>query len=292
MARPHGHDLDCAADELFGTIACLYIVDARVYRGSDVGSHCAASDAFSWAGGGCAGRMVAEEDILSWTDAGVCHGVAQLQMAFVGGSIAACLGAWPSVCGSGGQFVFLAVDLDLAAGYFPGDHTALHKLTAQIESLPEDSPAEQIEPLLAEQQVLSASLIENSFLGRAGHAIEPLVRPLGWDWKIGVGVLASFPAREVIVSTLGTIYSLGGDVEAEDEGLRAALRNATWPDGRPVFTLPVALSIMVFFALCAQCAATLMIIRRETNSWWWPLFTFVYMTGLAYIAALVVFSSR
>lgn len=188
-----------------------------------------------------------------------------------------------------GSLIFLLSILIWAAGYFPGDHTALDKLTAQIESLPEDSPVAQVEPLLAERQALSASLIENSFLGRAGHAIEPLVRPLGWDWKIGVGVLASFPAREVIVSTLGTIYSLGGDVEAEDEGLRSALRGATWPDGRPVFTLPVALSIMVFFALCAQCAATLMIIRRETNSWWWPLFTFVYMTGLAYVAALVVF---
>ena len=188
-----------------------------------------------------------------------------------------------------GSLIFVLSILIWAAGYFPGNHAPLDKLTAEIESLPPKTPDEQLEPLLDQQRAMSASLIENSFLGRAGHAIEPVVRPLGWDWKIGVGVLASFPAREVIVSTLGTIYSLGGDVDEEDEGLRSALRGATWPDGRPVFTLPVALSVMVFFALCAQCAATLMIIRRETNSWWWPIFTFGYMTSLAYVAALVVY---
>ena len=188
-----------------------------------------------------------------------------------------------------GSLIFLLSILIWAAGYFPGNHAPLDRLTAQIEKLPEDTAPEVLEPLLAEQRTASAHLIESSYLGRAGHAIEPLVRPLGWDWKIGVGVLASFPAREVIVSTLGTIYSLGGDVDEEDEGLRSALRKATWPDGRPVITVPVALSIMVFFALCAQCAATLMIIRRETNSWWWPLFTFVYMTGLAYVAAFIVY---
>ena len=132
-------------------------------------------------------------------------------------------------------------------------------------------------------------LLEQSFLGRFGQAIEPLVKPLGWDWKIGVGVIASFPAREVIISTLGTIYSLGGEVDEEDQGLQAAVRASTWPDGRPVYSIPVAFSIMVFFALCAQCASTLMIIKRETNSWRWPLFTFTYMTVLAYIAAFVAY---
>jgi ferrous iron transport protein B len=120
------------------------------------------------------------------------------------------------------------------------------------------------------------------------------VKPLGWDWRIGVGVIASFPAREVVVATLGTIYSLGSEaVESEDgEGsLSAALSAAKWPDGRPVYTLPVALSIMVFFALCAQCGATLMVIKRETNSWRWPIFTFTYMTTLAYIGAWIVYQA-
>lgn len=115
------------------------------------------------------------------------------------------------------------------------------------------------------------------------------MRPLGWDWKIGVGAIASFPAREVIIATLGTIYSLGADVDEEDEGLVEAMQRATWPDGRPVFTVPVALSIMVFFALCAQCVSTLLVIKRETNSWSWPVLSFVYMTGLAYLGALLVY---
>jgi ferrous iron transport protein B len=86
---------------------------------------------------------------------------------------------------------------------------------------------------------------------------------------------------------MGTIYSLGGDVEAENNGLRDTLKDATWPDGTPVFSIPVAISIMVFFALCAQCVSTLMVIRRETNSWRWPVFSFVYMTVLAYIGAFL-----
>ena len=143
--------------------------------------------------------------------------------------------------------------------------------------------------LIDERNALSEQLLEASFLGRFGKAIEPAVRPLGWDWKIGVGVLASFPAREVIVATLGTIYSLGGDVDETDTGLQQALRDSKWADGRPVYSIPVALSIMVFFALCAQCASTLMVIRRETNSWGWSIFTFTYMTTLAYLAALAVY---
>ncbi|MFT4555114.1 MAG: ferrous iron transport protein B, partial [Planctomycetaceae bacterium] len=136
---------------------------------------------------------------------------------------------------------------------------------------------------------LSAHLIEVSFLGKMGHAIEPAVRPLGWDWKIGVGVIASFPAREVIIATMGTIYSLGGDVGEEDASLAEQLSDAKHPDGTKVFNPAVACSIMVFFALCAQCAATLMVIRRETNSWRWPIFTFGYMTTLAYVGALITY---
>jgi ferrous iron transport protein B len=138
-----------------------------------------------------------------------------------------------------------------------------------------------------------------SFLGRMGRTIEPAVRPLGWDWKIGMAALASFPAREVVVGTLGIIYNLGevdaGEIEGSDDpgatGLAQALRDAKREDGSglPVFTVPVALSLMVFFALCAQCASTLAIIKRETNSWRWPLFTFAYMTILAYVGALVVY---
>ena len=129
----------------------------------------------------------------------------------------------------------------------------------------------------------------NSYLGRAGRAIEPFVEPLGWDWKIGMATLASFPAREVVIAALGTIYNLGADQSEDSVELRAAMRAETWPDGRPIFTPLVAVSIMVFFALCCQCGATLATIKRETDSWGYPAFTFVYMTGLAYLAALAVY---
>ena len=141
----------------------------------------------------------------------------------------------------------------------------------------------------AEVNSLRASLVETSFLGRLGHLIEPLVKPLGWDWKIGVCTLLSFPARELVVTNLGIIYGLGQNVNENDQQLWSAIREAKWPDGRPVYGVPVALSIMVFFSLCAQCAATLMTIRRETNSWRWPIVTFSYMTLLAYFAALVTY---
>jgi ferrous iron transport protein B len=132
--------------------------------------------------------------------------------------------------------------------------------------------------------------LENSYLGKMGHWIEPAVKPLGWDWRIGCAAIASFPAREVVVSTLGVIYNLGKDQNEESPDLKETLQNATWPGtDRKVITLPVALSIMVFFALCAQCASTLAVIRRETGSWGWPVFTFVYMTTLAYVAALVTY---
>lgn len=138
--------------------------------------------------------------------------------------------------------------------------------------------------------LLAGAMLRNSYLGKMGQWIEPVVRPLGWDWRIGCAAVASFPAREVVVATLGVIYNLGADEDEESESLRDTLRSATW-DGTatPLFNVPVALSIMVFFALCAQCASTLAVIRRETNSWRWPAFTFVYMTSLAYVASLAVY---
>ena len=227
-----------------------------------------------------------------------------------------------------GTLIFATSILIWAASYFPGDHSNQNRIQEQVEQSRSALSAElarkdelevvkhelatdpgaaprqaevdaelakieqQLQPLnnlIAEQNAISEQLLENSYLGRFGKIIEPAVRPLGWDWRIGVGVLASFPAREVIVSTLGTIYSLGGEVSETDSGLQQALRDSKWADGHPVYSIPVALSIMVFFALCAQCVSTLMVIRRETNSWGWSLFTFTYMTGLAYVGALATF---
>jgi ferrous iron transport protein B len=128
-----------------------------------------------------------------------------------------------------------------------------------------------------------------SALGRMGHWIEPVVRPLGWDWKVGTAALASFPAREVVVGTLGILYN-EGQVDPDkvaESGLGEKLREEFRQDRRS--GLPTALSLMVFFALCCQCASTLVVIRRETKSWRWPAFTFAYMTALAYVGALIVY---
>ena len=142
----------------------------------------------------------------------------------------------------------------------------------------------------AEQQ---GEALRQSFLGRAGRLIEPVVRPLGWDWRLGCAAVASFPAREVVLGTLGVIYNLGDVDPGEEEGATALVRRlkaATW-DGtdRKVFTVPVALSLMVFFALCAQCASTLVVIGKETGSWAWPVVTFTYMTALAWLGAFVTY---
>ncbi|QDU31115.1 Ferrous iron transport protein B [Anatilimnocola aggregata] len=170
---------------------------------------------------------------------------------------------------------------------------------ASADSKPAEKP-----PLTPEQQQLvdkkaelddvrnhiAATHLENSYLGQMGKVIEPAVRPLGWDWKLGSAAIASFPAREVIVATLGTIYGLGDSQEAESKPLQERLQAATWSGSKkPVYTIPVALSVMVFFALCAQCASTLAIMKRETGSYWWPVFTFVYMTTLAYIGAFIAY---
>jgi ferrous iron transport protein B len=131
-----------------------------------------------------------------------------------------------------------------------------------------------------------------SYLGRAGRMIEPIVRPLGWDWRIGAAAIASFPAREVVLATLGVIFDVGGEVDDEEGQTRLgqALKSATNErTGRPLFNLPVALSITVFFALCAQCVSTLAVIRRETNSWGWAFFNFAYMTILAYVGAFLTY---
>ncbi|MCS7080512.1 MAG: ferrous iron transport protein B [Chloracidobacterium sp.] len=131
---------------------------------------------------------------------------------------------------------------------------------------------------------------EKSFIGQAGKLIEPLIAPLGFNWKIGVGVLSAFAAREVFVGTLAIVYGVGDDEEAvSGRALHAALQADRHPDGRPVFSPLVAVSVMVFFVLAMQCMSTLAVARRETNSWRWPAVMFVYMTVLAYVGSLLVY---
>jgi ferrous iron transport protein B len=131
--------------------------------------------------------------------------------------------------------------------------------------------------------------LRNSFAGTLGRAIEPVLEPLGFDWKIGVALIASFAAREVLVSTLSIIYNVGKDENEESQTLISAVREAKRDDGRPAWTPLTALTLMVFFVLAMQCMSTLAVVRRETNSWIWPLFMMAYMTLLAYAGAFVTY---
>lgn len=130
--------------------------------------------------------------------------------------------------------------------------------------------------------------LRQSFAGRLGHAIEPAIEPLGFDWRIGVGIIGAFAAREVFVSTLAIVFDIESD-GAEDEPLRNALRAARWPDGRRLMTPLAGVSLMVFFVLACQCMSTIAVVRRESGTWTWPLFMLAYMTVLAYAASLAVY---
>jgi ferrous iron transport protein B len=129
---------------------------------------------------------------------------------------------------------------------------------------------------------------EYSIAGRIGHFMEPAIRPLGYDWKMGVGLVAAFAAREVFVGSLGIVYSVG-EVEDDDTALREQMQADTYPGGKPVWTPVVAVSLLVWFVLAMQCMSTLAIVRRETGGWTWPIFMLLYMNALAYLGALLTY---
>ncbi|HEX8733702.1 MAG TPA: ferrous iron transport protein B [Pyrinomonadaceae bacterium] len=134
-----------------------------------------------------------------------------------------------------------------------------------------------------------AEQLQNSYAGKLGHLIEPVIQPLGFDWKIGVALIASFAAREVLVSTLSIIYNGDKEADAESETLMQSIRDAKKDDGSPVWSPLTALTLMVFFVLAMQCMSTVAVVRRETNSWKWTLFMVGYMTALAYAAAFLTY---
>lgn len=183
---------------------------------------------------------------------------------------------------AGTIIVFMSVII-WALSYFPRSEVEDARYMTEFSLKNPAGTEEESELYVAERR------LENSYLGRAGRFVEPVFVPAGFDWRITTSILAAFPAREVVVSTLGVIFSVG-DVESKegDVQLKYAIEKAKWPDGRPLFTHWTAIGLMVFFALCAQCMATLATVKRETNSWKWPLFMFVYMSTLAYIGAVFV----
>lgn len=160
------------------------------------------------------------------------------------------------------------------------ERTAIEQL-----DLPPEGKAEVVLALHSRE---ASEQLEHSVAGRFGHAIEPVLRPIGFDWQIGVGIIGAFAAREVFISTLGIVFGIG-EADEENKPLRQALREARHSDGTPVMTPLSGISLMVFFLLACQCMSTIAVVRRESGSWKWPAFLFAYMTVLAYTASLLVF---
>ena len=135
----------------------------------------------------------------------------------------------------------------------------------------------------------NASLLENSYAGILGRTIEPVIKPLGYDWKIGIALITSFAAREVFVGTMATLYSVEGGKDADQQTLRQRMDSAKLPDGSKVYTLATGVSLMIFYAFAMQCMSTLAVVKRETRGWKWPLIQLFYMTGLAYVMSLLAY---
>lgn len=188
-----------------------------------------------------------------------------------------------------GTVIFAMTVIIWALLYFPRPAEVEDQIRSEYVA---EAGLEEADQEAAIGALVDGAYLEQSYMGRFGKFMQPLFDPAGYDWKITVGVLASFPAREIIVSTLGITYSLGGEVDEESDDLRTTLSNATWESGpragEPVFNLPVALSIMVFFALCMQCGATVAVIAKELN-WRWAIGSFVSLTAIAWIAAVAVY---
>ncbi len=187
-----------------------------------------------------------------------------------------------------GTVIFTVAIIVWALAYFPRSaevQVVREKALAQAEtSWTGEELAAQLQRI---ENQAAADQLEQSILGRAGRLVAPVFRPLGWDWRVSAAVIAGFPAREVVVAVMGTIYAVGE--EAEEASLAGKLRLASWPDGRPIFTLPMVLGLLLFYAWCLQCAATIAVIRRETNGWRWPLFAWGYMTVIGYSGALLIY---
>ncbi len=180
--------------------------------------------------------------------------------------------------------IILAISIVLwvLASYGPGEQfdNAEHIVKTEYKLLTDDALEDKI----------AAHKLENSYIGIIGKTIEPLIKPLGYDWKIGIGLVTSFAAREVFVGTLATIYSVGSANNAEDEDtIKNRMANETYKDGSKVFTFASGISLLLFYAFAMQCMSTLAIVKRETNSWKWPMLQLTVMSLFAYIVALIAF---
>ena len=191
-----------------------------------------------------------------------------------------------------GTVIAAACVMIWALGYFPrSDAIAedFRERRAAVELTAEEPDAleSRLRRLNAEER---AAQLEYSLLGRIGKTIEPVFRPLGWDWRVSASVVAGFPAREVVIGVMGTVYALGSDAE-DSGGLRERLQASRWPDGRPVFSLAMALGLLVFYAFALQCVSTVAVIVRETNSWRWGAGAWLYMSGFAWLAGMLTYQA-
>ncbi|HLT72132.1 MAG TPA: nucleoside recognition domain-containing protein, partial [Cyclobacteriaceae bacterium] len=182
--------------------------------------------------------------------------------------------------------IILAISIVLwvLASYGPGD---------KLQTAEEHVTRETGDLALTDQEIddrVAAYKLENSYAGVIGKAIEPVIRPLGYDWKIGIALLTSFAAREVFVGTMATIYSIGSVGDEEEATIKSRMKAEINPDtGGPRFTPAVGFSLLVFYTFAMQCMSTLAVVYRETRGWKWPMLQLVYMTTLAYLSSLVVY---
>jgi ferrous iron transport protein B len=184
---------------------------------------------------------------------------------------------------AGKIIMIISLVLWFLSSYGPGNR--MQAVTERFEALIAQQPENEDE--LSKQQ--ATQRLENSYAGIMGKAIEPAIKPLGYDWKIGIALITSFAAREVFVGTMATLYSVGDDADENDMTLREKMQAATWSDGSKVYTLATGMSLMVFYLLAMQCMSTLAIVKRETKSWKWPMIQLVYMTALAYVFSWIAF---
>ena len=192
--------------------------------------------------------------------------------------------------------IILVVSLVLwALSHYPksAPPAAAVAMATQAAQLAKSGDGQKAVELRADANHLTAqSALQNSAAGKLGRLLEPVLKPLGYDWQIGIGIISSFAAREVIVSTLAIVYGVGQDAaEHHSSSLYDSLRRATRSNGAPMFTTATCASLLVFYILAAQCLSTTAVVRRETGSWKWPLFQIAYMTGLAYVCAFIVYQA-
>jgi ferrous iron transport protein B len=187
------------------------------------------------------------------------------------------------VVDAGKVIMVISLLLWALSNYGPGNK--MQAVKTKYEQLIKVNP-QQADALSKESKT---ALLQNSYAGTLGKAIEPAITPLGYDWKIGIALITSFAAREVFVGTMATLYSVGDDATNNDNTLRQKMAAATKPDGTKVYTLATGLSLMVFYVLAMQCMSTLAVVKRETRSWKWPVIQLIYMTGLAYLLSWIVY---